>query len=74
MNQAGSNGAGDAVQSRAKSPVVWAAVVAQLLAILITLGVIDTGISEAVNQVAAGVLQLLTIFGVLNNPTDKEHF
>ena len=61
-------------QSRVKSPVVWAAVVAQVLAILITLGVIDTGMSETINQIAAGVLQLLTIFGVLNNPTDKEHF
>lgn len=61
-------------QSRMKSPVVWGAVVAQVLAILITLGVIDTGMSETINQVVAGVLQLLTIFGVLNNPTDKAHF
>lgn len=61
-------------QNRLRSPVVWAAVVAQVLAILLTLGAIDTGMGEMVEQVAAGVLQLLTIFGVLNNPTDKAHF
>jgi len=32
---------------------------------------IDTGI---VGDVAAGVLQLFVLFGVLNNPTDKENF
>lgn len=61
-------------QSRLKSPVVWAAVVAQILAVLITLGAIDTGLGEVIEGIAAGVLQLLTIFGVLNNPTDKAHF
>ncbi len=61
-------------QSRLRSPVVWAAVIAQILAILLTLGAIDTGMSEAVETIAAGALQLLTIFGVLNNPTDKAHF
>lgn len=61
-------------QNRLKSPVVWAAVVAQVVTILLTLGVIDTGLGEAVNTIAAGVLQVLTIFGVLNNPTDKANF
>lgn len=61
-------------QNRLKSPVVWAAVVAQVLAILLTLGVIDTGMSETINQIMSGVLQLLVIFGVLNNPTDKANF
>jgi len=61
-------------QNRFKSPVVWASIVAQILAILISLGVIDTGLSETIKQAVCGVLQLLVIFGVLNNPTDKEHF
>lgn len=61
-------------QNRWKSPVVWAAVVAQGLTILLTLGVITTGLSEALDTVIAGVLQILTILGVLNNPTDGEHF
>lgn len=61
-------------QDRLKSPVVWAAIVAQVLALLISFGWIDTGMSEAIEQVVAGLLQLLVIFGVLNNPTDSERF
>lgn len=61
-------------QSRLRSPVVWAAVVAQILTLLLTVGWIDIGLSEAVTQIVAGVLQLLVIFGVLNNPTDSERF
>ncbi|NLI21744.1 MAG: holin [Clostridiales bacterium] len=61
-------------QNRLKSPVVWAALAAQALTILVTLGAIDTGLSDAINAALAGVLQLLVMVGVLNNPTDGEHF
>lgn len=61
-------------QNRLRSPVVWAAIVAQALSILLALDVIDTGLSEAVQQLAAGILQLLTLFGVLNNPTERNGF
>lgn len=61
-------------QSRLKSPIVWTAVISQLLAMLLALGWIDTGLSDAMNQIAAGVLQLLTLLGVLNNLTDKTGF
>lgn len=59
---------------RIKSPVVLAAIAAQVLSILVMLGVIDTGMSEALNGLVVAVLEALTVFGVLNNPTDKEHF
>lgn len=61
-------------QNRLKSPVVWAAVVAQILAILVLVGVIGETLSDAIKVVVAGMLQVLTIFGVLNNPTDGESF
>jgi len=61
-------------QNRLLSPVVWGAIAAQVLAILVTLGVIDTGVSEALDALAASVLQLLVAFGVLNNPTSKTDF
>lgn len=61
-------------QDRFKSPVVWAAIVAQIISLLITLGVIDTGMGATINEVAASVLQLLVVFGVLNNPTSKDEF
>ena len=61
-------------QNRLRSPVVWGAIAAQVLALLVTLGVIDTGLSNAVNGVAVSVLELLVAFGVLNNPTNGTGF
>lgn len=62
------------MQNRLQSKVVWAAIIAQVLAILLALGVIDTGMSETINAVVVSVLQLLVAFGVLNNPTDAVTF
>ena len=62
------------MQNRLKSPVVWAALVAQVLAILLALGLIDAGQSEAFNAVASSVLQLFVLFGVLNNPENPSGF
>lgn len=61
-------------QKRWKSPVVWAAVVAQILTILIVLDVINVAQQETINQVVAAVLQLLIAFGVINNPTTPDKF
>jgi phi LC3 family holin len=58
------------MQNRFKSKVLWAAVVAQVVTLLITFGVINTGLGTQVNDVVAIVLQLLVAIGVLNNPTD----
>jgi len=54
--------------------VVWSAIAAQVLAILVTLGVISTGVSQAIDSLVASLLQLLVAFGVLNNPTSKTSF
>lgn len=61
-------------QNRLQSPVVWAAIAAQALTILVTVGAIETGLREAINTALAGVLQLLVVFGVLNNPTSGAKF
>ncbi len=61
-------------QNRFKSPVVWAAVVAQILTILIVLDVINVSQQEAINAVVASVLQLLVAFGILNSPTNADKF
>ena len=61
-------------QNRFKSPVVWAAVIAQILTILIVLDVINVAQQETINQVVASVLQLLVAFGVINNPTVQDKF
>ena len=61
-------------QKRWKSPVVWAAVVAQILSILILFDIINPAQQEVINGVVVAVLQLLTVFGILNNPTDQKNF
>jgi phi LC3 family holin len=61
-------------QNRFKSPVVWAAVVAQILSILIIMDVINVAQQEAINQIVAAVLQLLVAFGILNSPTSANRF
>lgn len=61
-------------QNRFTSPVLWSSLTAQVLVILVTLGVIDTGMSDAIKTVITSVLQLLVAFGILNNPTDKAAF
>ncbi|HPS80252.1 MAG TPA: hypothetical protein PLP25_00150 [Candidatus Limiplasma sp.] len=62
------------IKERLKSPVTLAAVVGQIVTILLMVGAISTGAGDTVNNVAAGVIQLLVLFGVLNNPTDKNNF
>lgn len=61
-------------QSKWKSKVLWLAVGSQVVSILLLFGVFDVGQSELVNQVISGMLQILVLFGVLNNPNDAEGF
>lgn len=61
-------------QNRFKSPVVWAAVMAQIVSILILFDVINIAQQDAINGVVASALQLLAAFGILNNPKDPNNF
>lgn len=61
-------------QNRFKSPVVWGAVIAQVLSILVLMEVINPTQSETINGVVVAVLQLLTTFGILNNPVTPDKF
>ncbi len=63
-------------QSRFKSKVFWAALIAQVLSIIGYLGLWEKwGIMpDQVETIVSSVLQLLVLFGVLNNPTDSENF
>ena len=62
------------MQNRFKSPVLWASLVAQVLAILVLLNVIVPTQSDTINAVVSAVLQMLVAFGVLNNPTEANKF
>ena len=61
-------------QERWRSPIVWAAIGAQIVAILLTLSIIPPALGERVDEVTAMVLQLLVLIGVLNNPTNHDGF
>lgn len=62
------------IKERLKSPVTLAAIVGQVVTILLMVGAINTGAGDTINNVTAGVIQLLVLFGVLNNPADKHNF
>ena len=62
------------MQSRLLSKVTWIAVSAQVVSLLVILGVMDTGAGDAVNALVVALCECLTAFGVLNNPTEKNNF
>lgn len=59
-------------QNRWKSKAMWVALAAQLLSLLVVLGVIDMGESEVLTGVIVAVCEALSVFGILNNPTSKD--
>ena len=59
-------------QNRLTSTVVWAAVLGQVLLILGLF--VAPEISDTVKIVGFAVIEILTLFGVLNNPTSKTNF
>jgi len=61
-------------QERWKSKVLIAALVSQVLSILVLTGTLDISQSEVINTAIGAVLQALVAFGVLNNPTDAGGF
>lgn len=56
---------------RLKSPIVWAAIIAQ---ICIVIAMFSPSISEEVKTIGMCVVEILTILGILNNPTDCKKF
>ena len=61
-------------QNRLKSPVFWSALASQILSILVLTRVIGAEWSIPIMGVVTSTLEVLTVFGLLNNPTDKENF
>ena len=59
------------MKTRLKSPVVWLAVLAQIC-VIITLFVPD--IENTVKTVGMCIIEILTLFGILNNQTNSKNF
>lgn len=62
------------MQSRLKSPIFWGSLVAQILSMLVITGVIDAGQSDSITGIVTALLEAFTVFGLLNNPTNKDGF
>jgi uncharacterized membrane protein len=58
-------------QNRWKSKVVWIGILSQ---VLIVIGVFVPSISDPVKIVGAAIIEGLTLFGLLNDPTNKTGF
>lgn len=59
------------MKERLKSPVVWGSVLAQIILIV---GLFIPEIADSVKVIGTAAIEILTVFGVLNNPTDKDNF
>lgn len=59
------------IKKRLQSKVVWLSVLAQVLVIV---AIVHPEIRGTVEIISVAVLEILTAFGVLNNPKDRGSF
>lgn len=59
------------MKTRLKSPIVWASILAQ---VCIIIAMFSPSISEEVKTIGMCVVEILTILGIFNNPTDCSKF
>lgn len=60
------------MKERLKSPVVWLSVLAQICIILAFF--IPNDINDMVKVIGTAVIEICTLFGILNNPTERNEF
>ena len=58
-------------QNRLRSPIVWAAVLMQLLVVV---GLFLPNVADIIKIVGTCLIETLTIFGIFNNPTNPQGF
>ena len=59
------------ILQRLKSPVVWISVISQIALIA---AIFNPDISDNVKLIGGAVVEVLTLFGILNNPENREGF
>ena len=59
------------IKKRLKSPVVWTAVLMQVVLII---ALFNKELSETIKIIGTSVIEILTLFAILNNPSDKSNF
>ena len=65
-----------ALRDRLRSKVVWVGVVAEVISILAVIGVLKkfNVTPTAVEAVAYGFIKIMELFGIFNDPTNREGF
>lgn len=65
-----------ALRDRLRSKVVWIGVVAEIISILAVIGVLKKFdvTPTAVETVAYAIIKILELFGIFNDPTNREGF
>ena len=61
-------------QNRLKSPVFWVGILTQLMTMLVAFDVIDVSQFEAIKVALVALGEVVTVFAVGNNPTNKTGF
>lgn len=59
------------MKQRLKSPIVWLSVIAQ---ICIVITMFAPSISDTVKVIGTCIVEVLTLLGILNNPSDSSSF
>ena len=59
------------MKKRLQSKVVWLSVLAQVILII---GVFIPNITDEVKVIGTCLIEIATLFGVLNNPTERDKF
>jgi len=59
------------ILKRLRSKIVWIAVVSQVLLIVMLL---KPEIANEVKVISMAIIEIVSLFGFLNNPSDKEGF
>jgi len=59
------------ILQRLKSPVVWISVISQIALIA---AIFNPDLSDNVKLIGGAVVEVLTLFGIFNNPENREGF
>lgn len=59
------------IKERLKSPVVWVAVFTQICMIV---SLFNEELSQTIKVISTCIIEIFTLFAVLNNPSDRNNF
>lgn len=57
-------------QNRWKSKLMWVTLISQACVILVTLGIVDSAMSDKIQTVSVCILSMLASVGIVNDPTN----